>query len=141
MKKIVENLYHQKTNYSESNFENLYLYVKRTIPQRSLLLLFTNFESLNALKRQITYLKQLAKQHLLLVIFFENTELKSLLMNEAKSTFGIYHKTIAEKFELEKTFIKKELTAHGIQSIYTSPQNLSVTTINKYLELKARGLV
>ena len=51
------------------------------------------------------------------------------------------YKTIAEKFELEKRLIIKELSACGIQSIYTAPQNLSVNTINKYLELKARGLV
>jgi len=64
-----------------------------------------------------------------------------VLTKNATSTFDIYYKTIAEKFELEKRLIIKELSACGIQSIYTAPQNLSVNTINKYLELKARGLV
>jgi hypothetical protein len=75
------------------------------------------------------------------VIFFENTELRKLLDKSADNTFEIYYKTIAEKFELEKRLITKELAACGIQSVYTTPQNLSVNTINKYLELKARGLV
>lgn len=141
MKRIIETLYNQKTNYSESDFERLYIYMKRSINQRSLLLLFTNFESLSSLKRQLKYLKQIAKQHLLVVIFFENTELKTLLNKDASTTFDIYYKTIAEKFELEKRLIIKELATCGIQSIYTAPQNLSVNTINKYLELKARGLV
>jgi uncharacterized protein (DUF58 family) len=141
MKRIVETLYNQQTNFSESDYERLYMHVKRTVNQRSLLLLFTNFESLSSLKRQLKYLKQIAKQHLLVVIFFENTELKTLLAKNAENTFDIYYKTIAEKFELEKRLIIKELAACGIQSIYTAPQNLSVNTINKYLELKARGLV
>ena len=140
MRRIIETLYNQKTNYSESDYERLYTYVKRTINQRSLLLLFTNFESLSSLKRQLKYLKQIAKQHLLVVIFFENTELKTLLSKDAANTFAIYYKTIAEKLEIEKQIIIKELAACGIQSIYTAPQNLSVNTINKYLELKARGL-
>jgi uncharacterized protein (DUF58 family) len=141
MKRIIETLYNQQTNYTESDFERLYIHVKRMVNQRSLLLLFTNFESLSSLKRQLKYLKQIAKQHLLVVIFFENTELKTVLTKNAENTFDIYYKTIAEKFESEKRLIIKELTACGIQSIYTAPQNLSVNTINKYLELKARGLV
>lgn len=140
MRRIIETLYNQKTNYNESDYERLYKQVKRTINQRSLLLLFTNFESVSSLKRQLKYLKQIAKQHLLVVIFFENTELKTLLHKDADNTFEIYYKTIAEKFELEKQLIIRELAACGIQSIYTAPQNLSVNTINKYLELKARGL-
>ncbi len=141
MKRILEALYNQETNFSESDFSKLYLHVKNQVTQRSLLLLFTNFESLSSLKRQLKYLRQLAKSHLLVVIFFENTELRKLLDKNAGNTFEIYYKTIAEKFELEKRLIAKELAASGIQSIYTSPQNLSVNTINKYLELKARGLV
>ncbi|HWY38564.1 MAG TPA: DUF58 domain-containing protein [Bacteroidia bacterium] len=141
MKRILEALYNQETNYNESDFSKLYMHVKNQVTQRSLLLLFTNFESLSSLKRQLKYLRQLAKNHLLVVIFFENTELRKLLDKNADNTFEIYYKTIAEKFELEKRLITKELAACGIQSVYTSPQNLSVNTINKYLELKARGLV
>ena len=141
MSRILEALYNQETNFTESDFSALYAHVKTYVNQRSLLLLFTNFESLSSLKRQLKYLRQLAKHHLLVVIFFENTELRKLLDRDADNTFEIYYKTIAEKFELEKRLITKELAACGIQSVYTSPQNLSVNTINKYLELKARGLV
>jgi hypothetical protein len=35
----------------------------------------------------------------------------------------------------------KELQKYGIQSILTEPENLSVNTINKYLELKALGKI
>ena len=33
------------------------------------------------------------------------------------------------------------LKNHGIQYIKTRPEDLSINTINKYLELKARGLI
>lgn len=139
--KILETLYNQKTGYLESDFENLYVNVKNKINQRSLFLLYTNFESVSGLQRQMKYLRRIAKDHLLVVIFFENTELRAFLDKPATTTEDVYNKAIAEKFSYEKKLIVKELEKYGIHSILTAPQNLSVNTINKYLELKARGLI
>jgi uncharacterized protein (DUF58 family) len=141
MHHIMELLYRQKTDFRESSFEKVYVTVRRQIPQRSMLLLYTNFESLSALHRQIEYLKHLAKLHLLVVVFFENTELQLLTENQAKNTEDIYIKTIAEKFVFEKKQIVKVLEKHGIHSILTPPKNLTVNAINKYLEVKSRGLL
>ncbi len=141
MKMIQEALYYQKTNYFESDFSRLFVGVKRRLNHRSLLLLYTNFESMAGLERQLPYLTNLAKSHVVVVIFFENTELQELLHTEPKSVKQIYYKTIAEKFDHEKKLIVKELNKHGIYSVLTAPQDLTVNTINKYLELKARGLI
>lgn len=141
LNKILQLLYNQKTGYLESDFENLYITIKKRISSRSLLLLYTNFESLSGLQRQLKYLKRLAKDHLLVVIFFENTELRSFIDLPAYSTQEVYNKAIAEKFAYEKKLIIRELEKYGIHSILTAPQKLSVNTINKYLELKARGLL
>ncbi len=138
---ILETLYNIETDFSESDFSRLYVDVKQHIKQRSLLLLYTNFETMDALHRQLPYLQAINKTHLLVVIFFENTELKSFLNKEAKTTHQIFEKTIAEKFIYEKKLIVNELHKYGIQSILTSPENLTVNTINKYLEIKARGMI
>jgi uncharacterized protein (DUF58 family) len=138
LNKIMEVLYKEKTRYTETNMELLYSTVRSTLKQRSLIVFFTNFESLSAVERQLPYLKRIAKYHLLVMVFFENTGLKELSMESATDVEGIYIKTIAEKFVYEKKLIVKELMRHGIQSIQTAPQNLTVNTINRYLELKAR---
>jgi len=136
--KILEVLYKEKTRYLETNLEVLYTTVRAVIKQRSLVVFFTNYESLSALQRQLPYLKRIAKFHLLLVVFFENTELKKLSEKPAGDVEGIYIKTIAEKFAYDKKLIVKELAKYNIQSILSSPQNLTVNTINKYLEIKAK---
>ena len=135
---IMNVLYKEKTRYLESNLEVLYSSVRAVIKQRGLLVFFTNFESLSALQRQLPYLKRISKYHLLLVVFFENTELKALSSDPAKDIEGIYHKTIAEKFIYEKKLMVKELNKHGILSILTPPQKLTVNVINQYLALKAQ---
>jgi uncharacterized protein (DUF58 family) len=135
---ILQLLYNQNTAFLESDFEMLYLQTRNRIKQRSLLILFTNFESLSGLKRQLPYLRSIAKYHLLLVVFFENTELKQLSTINADNVEEVYVKTIAEKFAFEKRLIVKELSNYGILSILTSPEKLTVNTVNKYLELKTR---
>lgn len=141
MRQIQGHLYRETTRFLETDYEKLYVSVRRTITQRSLLILYTNFETLPGLQRQLPFLVRLSKRHLLVVVFFENTELRQLLDKPAKDVAEIYQKTIAEKFNYEKRQIVKELHQHGIQTILTPPQLLTVNTINKYLELKARGLI
>ena len=135
---ILQVLYRQQTAYLESDFELLYMQVRNKIKQRSLLVLYTNFESLNGLNRQMNYLRSISRHHLLLVVFFENTELTKLSQADAQNIEDVYVKTIAEKFSFEKRLIVKELQKHGILSILTSPENLTINTVNKYLELKSR---
>jgi uncharacterized protein (DUF58 family) len=141
MQQIQEVLYNQKTNYKESNYDLLYATLKRKLNQRSLILLYTNFETITGLKRQLPYLQRIAKNHVLVVIFFENTELRELLEKRVTNTEEIYLKTIAEKFAYEKKQIVKELRRFGIYAVLTAPENLTVDTINTYLELKARGVI
>lgn len=141
MNRVLEALYKQETAFLEPNYEKLYLQVRSQIKHRSLLILFTQFESMGGLKRQLPYLQQMAKHHLLLVVFFENTELTALAAQPVDHLEGIYTKTIAEKFYHEKKMIVKELNRHGILTILCPPEQLTLHTVNKYLELKNRQAI
>jgi len=141
LRRILESLYNQVETNKESNYELMYTYTKKIIPNRSLIFLFTNFESTYNLERNINILRKLNKLHLLVVIFFENTELSHYLQGEAQNVQDIYQHTIAEKFQLEKLQMMQKLKQYGIQTIYTKPEDLTVNSINKYLEIKARGLI
>jgi uncharacterized protein (DUF58 family) len=135
---ILETLYRQETNFLEPDFEKLFSVVRNRITQRSLVVLFTNFESIESLERELPSLKRLAHYHLLIVVFFDNTELKALAELKATTTEDIYIKTIVEKYRYEKQLIAKELQKHGIISVLSSPQKLTINSLNKYLELKNR---
>ena len=141
MQLILENLYNIKTDFFESDFSRLYVDIKKNINQRSLIILYTNFETLDGLHRQLPYLKGIAKSHLLVVVFFNNTELEGLIHKKAENIHEIYDQVIAEKFAFEKRLIVNELKKYGIYSVLTDPENLTLDTINKYLEIKARGIL
>jgi len=141
LNKILEMLYAQQTQWQESDYERLSISLRSALSQRSLLILFTNFESTTGMRRQLPYLRRLAKYHLVLVVFFENTALKQVTEQEAANVEEIYKQVIAQQFTYEKKLIAKELSQYGIMSLLCTPQQLTIQVINKYLELKARMLI
>ena len=104
MNLLLETLYKQQTRFLEADYEKLYAVVRNKITSRSLLVLFTNFESLEALQRELPALKRMAHYHLLLIVLFENTAIKGLAESSANSLEEVYIKTIAEKFAFEKHY-------------------------------------
>lgn len=141
MFRINQALYSIKTDFEQSDFSRLYSELKIQVKQRSLLMLFTNFETLNSLERQLPYLKTIAKKHLLVVVFFQNTELIQLAEKKSDSLEKIYNKAIAEQFIFDKNLIRQQLVKNGIHCVLCPPQDLTLQSINKYLELKARRLI
>lgn len=138
---IMEALYHQDTNFREPDFSALYTFTSRNVNQRSLMLIFTNFESIHSLNRQLPYLKMLSRKHLLIVVYFRNTEVDKLLQHHAESTREIYDQAIGRQMLDEKLLIRDALRNAGILSLYTTPQHLNVDVINKYIEVKAKRML
>ena len=141
IKSIMELLHREKTHYRESDLENLYVHLRRHAGSRSLMLLFTNYESIVSLRRQLPMLRLIARKHLLVVVLFQNTEVARVTRTKAGSLQDIYVKGLSEDLLYQKRLMKKELATHGIETILTPPKELTINTINKYLELKSRGRV
>ncbi len=141
LKKILEALYNEEEQPVEANYELMYVGARRFIKGRSLLFLFTNFESEYALQRVIPQLRNLNRQHLLVVVFFENTEISDFTKQPSQNLEELYTQVTAEDHLYQKMQLVQQLKQFGIMSILTKPENLTVNTINKYLELKSRGLI
>ena len=141
MQKIMESLYRQNTDFKESTMEPLFTFIKRKITHRSLLIIFTNFESVISMQRNMEVLKQLRRSHLVILISFENMELEKVISEKAHNLESVYLKATAEKFIFEKRIFMQDLQQIGVQSILSTPDGLSTSTINKYLEIKFRGML
>ena len=96
---------------------------------------------MTAMLRQLSYLQQLNSRHSLLVVFFEDAEMKDYIATNASTTEDYYRHVIAEKFAAEKRLIVSTLKRHGILSLLTTPANRSIDVINKYIEIKSRQLL
>jgi uncharacterized protein (DUF58 family) len=138
MRRIMEGLHDLDPDYLETDMQALYAMARRRIPQRSLLLLYTNIETEGSLERILPSLRTLARSHTVVLILFRNTELEDLFDEEPKDARAVHDRAIAENFILEKERMARKLERAGILTLLTRPEQLTVDVINKYLELKAR---
>ena len=138
MQTMQETLYAEQTVFGETDYSALLVGLAKHVNRRSLLVLFTSFTSMAALRRQLPFLRQLALRHRLLVVFFADEELREYVTTEARTVESVYQHVIAEKFQYEQRTIVQTLHQYGIQSLLTTPKNLSVEVINKYLEIKSK---
>ncbi len=139
--RISQALYDEETSYKESNYRGLHFHLRKKLTRRTVLILFSNFENVYDMRRALPYLRQLNKLHLLVIVFFTNTELISESEKNVELISDIYGVTFAKKALIEKELITEELRAYGIQAILSTPKELSVNVINKYLEIKAKRML
>jgi uncharacterized protein (DUF58 family) len=137
---LLEALYSQQTTFGESDFSALAAYTNQYVSKRSLMVLYTNFLNRIALQRQLPFFRQLNQRHKLLVVFFEDEELKDYVRQPAEDVEQQFQKVIAGKMVYEKRLIVSTLKQNGIAALLTPPASLSVNIINKYLELKQTRL-
>ena len=141
MQNILEILYRQQTRFAESDYSALVDGVNLHVSKRSLLVLYTSFANRVSMERQLPYLLQLNRRHRLLVVFFEDDEVKDYLATRPDSDEEHYRHVIAEQFAYEQRLIVSSLKQRGIMVLLTTPEKLSVDVLNKYLEIKARELL
>ena len=146
MSKIMEMLYNVQTNFGESDFSGLCINLLKRVKKRSLIVLYTSIATINALERQIKYLQLINSRHCLLVVFFMEdklTEKSQEIINnsEGATTEEYYQAVIAEKLIYDKKIIANKLIQHGIFTILTTPDKLTTSVINKYIELKRNNSV
>lgn len=141
LNKILQALYNEKERRLDADYNLLYYASKKLIRGRSLLFLYTNFENEYALDRTLPILRKINKFHLLVVIFFENAEIRNQVDNPTNTIKQIYLNTILRKHLFEKQQMVQKLRSYGIQAFLTGPNDLPIKTVNKYFELKAKGLI
>jgi uncharacterized protein (DUF58 family) len=141
MQKILESLYRQETTFGESDYSSLYVHISKYVSKRSLLVIYTNFDTVVGMERQIEYMRKLSEKHVVLVVFFEDGEIREYAQKAPASIEEYYHQAVAEKFISDKHLVAGKLRQYGVYSLLTEPENLSVNVINKYLEMKARGTI
>ena len=141
MQRILETLYAQQTDYGETDFSALCVHVNKHVLRTSLLIVYTNFIGMVALRRQLPFLQQLSRRHRVLVVFFEDVELADYAVTPADSEEETCRHLMAEKFIYEKQLMVSTLRENGIYALLTAPDHLTVDVVNKYLEMKSQGLL
>lgn len=138
---ILESLYNISTDFDESNFRRLGEHINSHIHKRSLLVLYTNFFSANALRRQLPFFQQISQRHRLLIVFFEDHEQNDYILERMERAEDYYRHVVAEKNSAERRSLITLLGQQGIMALLTDPRHLTADVLNKYIEIKSRNMI
>ncbi len=137
--RVMELLYAQAPTDFEPDYDALGQYVQRFVKGRSLLMLYTNFETIVSLERNLPALRRMSRTHLLMVVIFVNAEVAELVHQNPRTLEAAYLATIAAEYEARQTQIASTLVQNGILVLRTRPQELTATAVSNYLSVKRGG--
>jgi len=128
---LMEALYHIQETRSTSNYEAAFRTLCKRQKRRSLVFIFTDFETLEEASELTAHIAQLKRRHFPIVVFMKNDKL--IALSDDKDAFV---QEVAQSFLEERKQLFRVLNAMTIPNVETAAENFSVTAVNQYLALR-----
>lgn len=136
---ILEALYSVEGKLEEPDYQGALRYLTTRLPRRALVVVFTELAGEQASERLLRTLGSLAPRHLPLMVTLRNREVEARAVCDPTSENEVFSAAVAEDLLRDKAAALRALQARGALALDVAPERLSVATVNRYLEIKARG--
>ncbi|MCE5200323.1 MAG: DUF58 domain-containing protein [Armatimonadota bacterium] len=138
---LMEALYPLQPRSEESDyFYNLSVLSHRQ-RKRSLVFLFTDLIDSESSRSLISSMSLLVKKHLVVCVALADYELPSIIDAKPAKPADMYAQTVALSIIRERKKALAQLANLGVVTLDATPADLSVATVNKYLQLKREARV
>jgi uncharacterized protein (DUF58 family) len=139
--RMLEALYNVQYQPVEADYARALSYLDIKHKRRSLVILFTDVVTLDAARPLIAYMARLAQRHLPLCVVISDPNITGLAAQPPASSTAVYQRAVAETLLQERQVVLDTLNRSGVLTLDVPADKLSVSLINKYLELKGRGVL
>jgi uncharacterized protein (DUF58 family) len=109
--------------------------------RRSLVVLFTDVIDVRAARSFIGYAGRLARRHMVIVVAMENETLVTAAQPATSGSLALFRSAAAEELVLEREEALARMRRAGMTVLDVPPSRMAATLVNRYLEVKARGLL
>ncbi|GMU60358.1 MAG: hypothetical protein AMXMBFR34_21210 [Myxococcaceae bacterium] len=140
-RKIVDALYTAKTNLTYVDYLALFKELNVRLLKRSLLCVFTDFIDEDQAATMVDPLRRLAKRHVPLCLSVKDAALARLLQTPPPDAEIAYQHAVASELLLEREAMKRKVAQDGVTVVDVEANELGLAAVNKYLEIKARGVL
>ena len=89
----------------------------------------------------ITAAAELVRRHLVVLVLLRHPELEQLAASTPKTRDGMFHAAAAQEMLERRREAIAQLERQGVLIVETTAEQIGVSTINKYLEVKAQGML
>lgn len=136
---LLDSLYALHPRTEESDYYESLLMLSQKQKKRALIFLFTDLIDPESSRGLIANIGLLATKHLVVCAALSDYELPSIVNSEPANISDIYTKTVALSILRERNSALAQLAGMGVITLDASPADLSIATVNKYLQLKRKG--
>ncbi len=137
--KMLEALYHIDHTNQTSNYEDAFYYFKRKERHRSIVFLFTDFETLEEAENMLRVLPIISKNNLLIIMLIRNESLEDIGNLKVKNKEDMFNKGVALELINERKRIISLLNRRGIMCVEVEGEKLEFSAVNKYIQVKNRS--
>lgn len=139
--RMLEALYNVQFEPVEADYAQALSYLDVKHKRRSLVVVFTDLVTLDAAKPLIAHMARLAQRHLPLCVVISDPNITNLANQEISESQSLYQRAVAEMLLDERRIVLDTLNRSGVLTLDVPADQLTVSVINKYLELKDRGAI
>lgn len=139
--RMLEALYNVQFEPVEADYARALAYLGLKHKRRSLVVVFTDLVTLDAARPLIAHMARLAQRHLPLCVVISDPNVSRLASQPPASSGAVYERAVAEMLIDERRIVLDTLNRSGVLTLDVPADKLTVSVINKYLELKGRGAI
>lgn len=138
---MTEALYNIRAEMIEPSYARAFQYLSQNCKRRSLVVILTDLVDRDASAELLAYTAALLPRHLPLIVTIGDNDLRSLVAEEPKAVADVYKQSVAEELLQQREEALARITELGGLALDVPAGQLSFQLVNKYLEVKERGLL
>lgn len=138
---ILNELHRVEGRLEEPDYASALRFLAARVPKRALVVLFTDVVGVEPSRRLLETTRGLLPRHLPLVVTQRNREIEARARAPVRTEPEVFAAAVAEGILRDKSDALRQLAARGSLVLDVAPETLSVAAVNRYMEVKARGLL
>ena len=136
---ILDSLYGLQAELVESDYRRAFLEAAHRLRKRALVILLSDLVDPDSSARLVESVGLLTRKHVVLCAALSDYELYELANQSPTEARKLYERTVATALLSDRQRALAALREKGAIAFDATPENLSVATLNHYLEIKARA--
>jgi uncharacterized protein (DUF58 family) len=138
---LMETLYSIEPQMIEPSYGHAFNFFDSNWRRRSLVIILTDLVDRDASAELLARTAKLMPRHLPLIVTIGDTDLRELVRANPSSPADIYHQAVAEEILRQREEALAHIRHAGGLALDVPAGRLSIALVNKYLEVKERGLL
>lgn len=141
LNRVMEALYNVEPEIIEPSYARAFSFVGVNCHRRSLVVILTDLVDRDASAELLAHASQLVPRHLPLIVTISDSDLRAMVRSAPAKVADVYRQSVAEEILRQREEALSSIRRLGGLALDVPAGRLSFELVNKYLDVKERGLL